>query len=267
MMGEDVKTVLEVDQLIFEVTRKCNMKCDHCLRGESQDCEMSNEVVDRVLENITSIGELVITGGEPSLNVEAIKYIVSKIIEKDIGCDRFFIVTNGLVYSEQLVVVLLELYAYCIEGNGGYESEFSGGLAISVDKYHSGISRNNYFRYKGLSFYSTDKEPSENYGKNIIDEGMAKVNQLNGDYHSPQMLAISIGHDDRLNVEDLYINARGDVLGDCDMSYTTQEKYKVGNVLSKSLVDILLSAFSANEDAFIAKELLAVDHDDRGIAI
>ena len=38
----------------------------------------------------------------------------------------------------------------------------------------------------------------------------------------------------------VYINAKGDVLLNCDLSYQKQKKYVIGNVLKESLNDILI---------------------------
>lgn len=31
--------------LIFEVTRKCNLHCEHCLQGNAQNLDLSKEIV------------------------------------------------------------------------------------------------------------------------------------------------------------------------------------------------------------------------------
>ena len=41
---------------IFEVTRRCNLSCEHCLRGDAQNLDMTKETVDKVLDHIESIG-------------------------------------------------------------------------------------------------------------------------------------------------------------------------------------------------------------------
>ena len=49
--------------------------------------------------------------------------------------------------------------------------------------------------------------------------------------------------DDRINIEDdmIYVNAFGDVLLNCDVSYENQYEYMIGNVNDSKLVDIILS--------------------------
>ena len=53
---------------------------------------------------------------------------------------------------------------------------------------------------------------------------------------------------DNLYIDDMiYINALGDVLLDCDMSYQTQKKHVLGNVLNESLKDILIRNLDDSE--------------------
>ncbi len=55
-----------VYNLVLEITRKCNAKCIHCLRGNAQNLTMSQEVIDAVFSKIDRVSSLTLTGGEPS---------------------------------------------------------------------------------------------------------------------------------------------------------------------------------------------------------
>ena len=63
----------QISNLILEVTRKCNIKCMHCLRGDAQRVTMSVPVLHGVLQHLESICTLTITGGEPSLAPEVLE--------------------------------------------------------------------------------------------------------------------------------------------------------------------------------------------------
>ena len=62
---------LYISDLVLEVTRRCNMSCAHCCRGDAQNCDITHKVIDDAFANLSGIGSLVFTGGEPSLNVDA----------------------------------------------------------------------------------------------------------------------------------------------------------------------------------------------------
>lgn len=61
---------INVYNLVIEVTRRCNMCCTHCLRGDAQDLDISDEVLETVARNIQP-SSVTFTGGEPSLNIAA----------------------------------------------------------------------------------------------------------------------------------------------------------------------------------------------------
>ena len=61
-----------VNYLAIEVTRRCNMKCNHCLRGDAQNLDISTAVLSGIAKHIHP-ASVIFTGGEPSLNVPAIK--------------------------------------------------------------------------------------------------------------------------------------------------------------------------------------------------
>ena len=65
-----------VNYLAIEVTRRCNMKCNHCLRGDAQNLDISTAVLSGIAKHIHP-ASVIFTGGEPSLNVPAIKRYLS----------------------------------------------------------------------------------------------------------------------------------------------------------------------------------------------
>ena len=46
---ERVGISLPYYNLMLEVTRKCNLTCSHCMRGNPQNLEMSDEILEKVL--------------------------------------------------------------------------------------------------------------------------------------------------------------------------------------------------------------------------
>ena len=103
-------TKIGVRSLILEVTRRCNMCCGHCLRGDAQDLDMQKETVDTLLEQVGSIGEVTFSGGEPSLNVPLIRYFFKKARELRVMPYSFYVVTNGKTNQMDLATALLEVY-------------------------------------------------------------------------------------------------------------------------------------------------------------
>ena len=143
------------NQLTIEVTRKCNMACGHCLRGDAENVDLTSMDIDSVLDQTEAIGRLIITGGEPTLNMGAIQHIANGIAWRGIPVMRAQIVTNGLLYEERLVTLakrfaeiirLTQIHGY---GNMARET-WRVSIGVSLDRYHEApeTCKKNYVRYK-----------------------------------------------------------------------------------------------------------------------
>ena len=61
--------LLHLKHLLLEATRKCNMACPHCMRGDAEELSMDYAVIDRIFEDVRQIDHLVLTGGDPTNSV------------------------------------------------------------------------------------------------------------------------------------------------------------------------------------------------------
>lgn len=127
------KKKLQLNEFAIEITRKCNMKCAHCLRGEAQKRNIHKKYITKVLEDISSIGSLTITGGEPTLNIPAIRFILEELKRLEIPVSNFYIVVNGRKSCQSLefIQLLIEMYMY-----QGCKDEYLSMIQMSNDKYH-----------------------------------------------------------------------------------------------------------------------------------
>lgn len=220
-----------ISSLILEVTRRCNMKCEHCLRGCAENEDMKFEVLEALEENVNYIGSATFSGGEPTLNPEII--IEYTNLFKEITSD-FFMATNGTIYSEQIMSALVELYAHSDEQDLCC-------LAVSRDQFRDPVNREILNRYKAFSFFNDEyKSQPIQY---IIDSGLAKENNIGNRESHYQSLKID---DD--TIEMLYINVFGDVLTDCETSYDNQQSLSIGNILEESLEKIIEREISRMND-------------------
>jgi len=142
-----------VQNLTLELTRKCNLNCGHCMRGDMQNLSMSDEVIERVFEDIDGAFSLQFSGGESSLAVDRLQKVVEVIKEKKTKIRSVLIFTNAVNISEQYIKCLEELRAYCLELNERDErNDFNNdkvglverlskenyplSVVVSLDKYH-----------------------------------------------------------------------------------------------------------------------------------
>lgn len=226
-----MNSVIYCENLVLEVGRKCNLHCEHCLRGEAEELTMPIETAKAILDGISAIGFITFTGGEPALYGEEISEIVDYIIKRNIPLESFYVATNGTIFSETFFMALVRLYAYC------YEPEMCA-LDISDDHWHEeaytscGVST----LYSALSFCRKKGDMAEAV---LVSEGRAAENGWGNRHMNTKLpFAYDYSNNGYLSVDLVYVNAKGDILPDCDYSYRTQETmdaYNIADVLSKKM--------------------------------
>lgn len=100
---------LNVNYMYLEITRRCTLECLHCLRGNRQNMDMSEEVLDNALKNVIHIHELDLGGGEPLLASQVIESIINKIRFYGIRVDKISFTTNGTVLTPRAVELIRQL--------------------------------------------------------------------------------------------------------------------------------------------------------------
>jgi len=214
------KKRLHLNEFVVEITRKCNMKCAHCLRGDAQKRDIHKEYITKVLEDVSSIGSLTITGGEPTLNIPAIRFILNELKRLEIPVDYFYMVVNGrkTCQSIDFLHLLIEMYMYQNE-----KDECLPMIQMSNDKYHSHPNEQKESKefLSMLSFFSCRND--EYKMSNIIAEGRGY--DLGGFKSLDYSKEIYVNeYEDTIEVDTMiYLNAKGQICNNCDYSYETQD--------------------------------------------
>ena len=224
--------------LMLCITHDCNGECAFCMRGELQKFYMPASVIKKIFSQTSYVEHIGITGGEPSLCPTGIKCIT--YYAKKYGCEigSFFCATNGLVYSEEFVSALDELYSYCT-------NKQLCELTLSIDQFHKSPDEKEKAEYEKLAFYNTSKNKGMIAKKDILSEGRAEQNGL-GRYSNPPVKEIYDYSVDGfvINIGDrIFINACGDIVLDADLSYEHQAERRIGNVMDDDLYDIFRHSF------------------------
>ena len=150
--------------LTVELTRKCNMKCPHCMRGDAQEKTMSTDTIDRLIEDVDKVAFLSVTGGEPLLEMDRLLYLIQSISNKwDIVA--LDIVTNGSILDERIIGAF---ETFC-----SVDPKRNVLFSISKDEYHTAGAHET-----AMSFY-----------KPLVQEANARLNPSDGngitlDYHN-----------------------------------------------------------------------------------
>ena len=145
---------MEVDNLIIELTRRCNLKCDHCLRGAAQRVDIDPNTICKFLKknNIQQIFYLSFTGGEPCLNIPAIKVITNFLVKQKISIVCFYMATNGTIFNLDMLEPFTKLYTLIEDVKDQFIIE------ISNDKYHTGKIDPRWNLIKTQFKYKNDKD-------------------------------------------------------------------------------------------------------------
>ena len=104
------------------------------MRGNAEAVDISLRHITNLLRHVRYIHHFNITGGEPSLNVRAIRHILERVRAYDITVNDFYIVTNGSATSrsEEFIEACAALYEYQEEK----EQDSGHMLEMSDDRFH-----------------------------------------------------------------------------------------------------------------------------------
>jgi len=227
----------QLANLAIELTRRCNLRCEHCLRGNAQKRDINTYTIDLLFKQISYVNILTLTGGEPSLCPDLIKQVIDSCTYYNVVVDNFYISTNGVIHEDysRFMTQIIQLWCMCSD------NEISS-VHISNDPYHTDAASANPVNFgnhplRAFRFCEMPKQPEYKFHpQSIIKQGRADkipgAREIVLDYiQRPE---------DYSSIEGLvYINVHGDIIEGCDWSYTNQPKHRFGNLyrigLSKAL--------------------------------
>jgi hypothetical protein len=230
---------IQIQNLAVEITRKCNKRCRHCLRGGAQKRSTTTEIIDKVLAAADFIKCVVPTGGEPFLEPDLTAHLISEAGRKD-ELTTFFIATNGSVspFSWDGRRIL----------NALGTCEDTSVIRVSQGIHHKPCHEE-WHDLDGVMFDNREVIVSPYTDDNILMRGLAEANGL-GRRVEPAKAKFRTEGKNTLCVSMLYVDVFGRVFSDCDLSYRmmdSAEKERDGvylcNVtdLGKTLEDAAVS--------------------------
>ena len=218
---------MDIDSVVIEVTRRCNMECSHCLRGDAQKQDIKNEYIETLFQKVDTIFSLTVSGGEPSLVPQKIIDIVTLAKKYNVQIGNFYVATNAKKVTNKFLFALISLYSYC------YENEYSL-VSWSNDIYHEEMEEEQIKKLRALSFASArNSDDQKNYY--LINQGRAKgigQRHLGKEYFEIDGDFIVEGT--------IYLNCNGDIIAGCDYSYEEQEENAICNVKDFSIETVSL---------------------------
>ena len=121
---------IAISNLILEITRRCNLHCEHCLRGNAQNYSIDMKYVENIFKRIDRIDCLTFTGGEPQLAVGKIEETLKLAKKYNVEVGSFYIATNGTKNSRKFIMAVIDWYMYCTD------NEMTA-VHVSKDYFHT----------------------------------------------------------------------------------------------------------------------------------
>ena len=224
--------------IAFELTRKCNLKCAHCLRGEWQNLTMTKEVIDKMLEVSSGIDFIFFTGGEPFLAPDLIEHIVDRVIALDFDAKYINVITNGTILNSLGIrsVQAMNRFAEWSYKKNGIEQAAS--ITISNDIYHGTTPQ------EAVDFYSAYVD--EKYTKVKIQERndtIGNADRAKKNHVATNDMPVVYAYPRRIRItEDNVVPCKFDLSPKGDLTVaefkTWEEKdaNPIGNIMEESLV-------------------------------
>jgi len=238
-------------ELGIELTRRCNEKCEHCLRGDAIDSDLSNEVIDALFDNndIRLIENLYLSGGEPTMNSKAFSYLVDKIIEKKVVVGTYRVIINGTYYDPEFGLAIKKLHEYIdrVGWNKLYNVKYAnsfGRIGISQDQYHKKAKKEVLDKLSELPSSIVILDNLYN-SKRLLPYGRALDNDLSSNQPDISKLTnidgtFIINKYGREGVQIIkqYICSNGNVCLDPNYPFEVLDEYKIGNVLESPILEM-----------------------------
>lgn len=252
--------------LAIETTRRCNMHCAHCMRGESQNVDLTPDIIDVFFDNneFERIDHICFSGGEPTLNPSIIIYTIDKIIRENINVCEIAMVTNGQVFVPELVEAFNRFNEYrnrrlmeSIIGKSGHVSDLAkkimdtnmdnhARITFSVDRFHEKISSEVEKKYmehgKGLKItkFAVKEEDIYKTGFSAIGKSF--------EYKLPS-LKYTKESDAYFVLNNIYLTAKGYLTSEGNGQYIDMDTINIGHVSEITIRDALVNYGEAIFDA------------------
>lgn len=142
------------------ITKNCNFKCRHCLRGDSENLDISSDTLNNIFRPKTVIFHLELNGGEVFSKPDLLRNIIDIIIKNRVLVLEVSIPTNGTLFTEEILSIIDRLNSYVIFCNT--IRGFSKRIGVNID-----LSKDDYHLWELKRFFETNSKLYEYYVSNI----------------------------------------------------------------------------------------------------
>lgn len=189
------------DSIVIEVTRRCNMSCPHCLRGDAQNVDIDLYILDKFLNNFKDcyIRRIIFTGGEPSLNPEALQTTLDLVKKYNIITQCFIMITNGRNFSDKVIGIM--------------NSVDNFGALLSQDRWHDKLTDYDFLQLSKLKHLVSKQFDVQD--SDLLKMGRSSI----GKEKNYEGLIFAQYHNNLVLTSELVCTCYGDVLDCCDYNF------------------------------------------------
>ena len=218
------------ENVTIETTRKCNLTCKHCMRGDVQNLDINYKYIDFLLRKNHIFFLLYFSGGEPLLNKKAIIYIINKIIKENLPVFSIGLTTNATIYEKEIIDILLKYTKYSFEQFSKiYNKENSHLKPVTIrfsnDQFHQFNPEiiEKYQENKQIKFKKTDT-------LDILEDEVTKVINGTFEFENKEIEIKLIKKNTYYFLTPLYITAKGNITTQGNGSYIDMDTNNLGNL-------------------------------------
>lgn len=135
---DDKKIYVQTLEVIL--TKSCNLRCEHCLRGDAKNEDITIETLDALFSKTDYIQALGLGGGEIALKPELVDLVYKSLIKNNVNVESMNFTTNGTILNDELLSSLNKIKNYIANCRENLlVSKFSMppiNVCVSVDDYH-----------------------------------------------------------------------------------------------------------------------------------
>lgn len=242
-------------QLALEITRRCNKKCLHCMRGDAQNVTMTHKMIDKIIDDVADVTTLALHSGEVLLEIDTIDYLVQKINNSHWTTKLIELTTNGTICDKRIINIF---ESFCLRKDGNYAV-----IRVSNDQFHNPDEyKKAYAFYEQLVIEANKRIKAVNQASVIIfkyvleDSNEIKALQYTGKAkelidngntfkHGVGNTGYPYKYGHRIKIANgiipcsLQISANGNVTYDEGIDYITLDEISFGNILKDNLTNII----------------------------
>ena len=207
---------------IVELSRKCNLYCSHCCRGDTQKRVIDFYKLKHFLKHVNYIHCLHIGGGEPSIVKDQLEKLYKLLLNCNTKIGSVYVVTNGVKNTKWLSKWFMRFTEnVCINNE-------KSAMAFSFDIYHNeaiNTKDNREYNFSKAKGYVSSKNNIPVFKHSTIDMYFPLIKKGRAESHgSINIYPVKI-HADVIsgtvsikNIE-LYWTVDGNILSNCNLSY------------------------------------------------